>query len=261
MIVDMLLVVAGLGLLIVVVAEYGGKTYPGRALRRIATRQPKSIAELDSYSSLSLEELALVEKYVPQLLSVVILCHRVDEPNSGLAKAVLDNFQQGAAYTFFVSPDEAQDADLLQYQEWFEHIFHAARGAAPASGENAKIRDRSFADVFAIKRLPLMWANVPYVFYTFESEPGEFATITFKGTQPGVGISKTYDRVGATEARAIIDLCSAASAAFCPAIGEKRPELDQPIPDQAISDVKVPSFPRLVRSTDDQTPTPRQWIN
>jgi len=257
MISDLLLIVGGLVLIGVVIAEYGPSFRLGAWLRQLATSRPKSIAELDKFSSLSVEELALVEKHVPNLRTVVILCHRVDEPNSGLAKAVLDNFQQGAAYTFFVSPEEAQNEDLLRYQEWFGHLFHTARGMAPSRGENAIIRTRKFEDVFAIKRLPLNWDNVPYVFYSFAADSGEIATISFKGTQAGVGISDRYDRVSATEARAIIDLCSSASAAFSPAMGDMPSELDQPIPDTKI--VQFP--PRLNGPEREKNPTPRQSIN
>ncbi|HEX8466926.1 MAG TPA: hypothetical protein VF620_03875 [Allosphingosinicella sp.] len=246
MITVILLVVAGLVLIAVAAAEFDRSTRLGTVLRTITTRQPRTLADLEDFPELSVDELALIEKYVPDLRTVVILCHRVDEPNASLAKAVLDNFQQGAAYTFFVSPDESQDEDLARYQDWFRCIFGAAQGASPSAGENSVIRRRKFDDVFAIRRLPLVWQNVPYVFYSFGTESGEVSTIAFKGTQPGVGISDEYIRVGATEARAIVDLCSAASAAFSPAFADKDVELnDEPMPDTKI-DVKIIDFPVAV---------------
>jgi hypothetical protein len=203
-------------------------------LKRITASRPRTIAQLENHECLTVEELALVEKLVPRLRSVVILSHRVDEPNAALARALLDNFQEGAAYTFFVSPDQAHDEHLTRYQNWFEHIFMAAQGAAPRDTHNSAIQKKEFRDVFSIKRLPLTWNNVPYVFYSFENDSGDLSTIAFRGTEVGVGISDSYDRVGPIEARAIIDLCSAASAEFSPALGDSELDLDDEIPDQKV---------------------------
>lgn len=239
-----LLVAAGSCLIVAVITDVAPDSPPARWLRKITTARPKTIAQLEKYDCLTVNELALVEKFVPRLRSVVILSHRVDQPNSDLAKAVFDNFQQGAAYTFFVSPDHSHDAELSKYQNWFQHIFKAAQGGAPLIGENAAIHNKEFGDVFSIKRLPLGWNNVPYVFYSFENESHELSTIGFKGTESGVGISDFYDRIGPTEARAIIDLCGAASADFTPALGDGDLDLDDPIPDE-----KVVRFDRAAGGT------------
>lgn len=233
--ISIILLVAAAGSLILAVGtDLAPDSSMARWLRRITTARPRTLAQLEKHDCLTVDELALVEKFVPRLRSVVILSHRVDRPNADLAKAVFDNFQQGAAYTFFVSPDHAHDAELSQYQEWFQHIFKAAQGGAPANGENAAIHSKGFSEVFSIKRLPLTWNNVPYVFYSFENGARELSTIAFKGTESGVGISDYYDRIGPTEARAIIDLCGAASADFSPAFGEGDLDLDDPIPDEKV---------------------------
>jgi hypothetical protein len=239
MIAELLTAVAVAALAVIAAAEALPNTRLARSVNLAFSKRPQSIGDLDRRDVLTVEELALVEKYVPRLRSVVIMCHRVDQPNPSLAKAVLDNFQQGAEYTFFVSPGGAHDKDLADYRDWFSHIFAVADKAAPTAGENSTIRSRTFEDVFSIKRLPLEWNNVPYVFYSFENDNGNLSTIAFRGTEMGVGISPWYDRMPPVAARALIDLASAASAEFSPAIGGVEVDVEEGIPDTKIVDIKT----------------------
>ncbi|MFZ1654512.1 MAG: hypothetical protein WBO92_03710 [Candidatus Moraniibacteriota bacterium] len=165
---------------------------------------------------MDVEEFARFEKDLPGLLRAVILSAKIENPTRALFDAVVDNFQQGVIYEFFVGSKSANRTELENYENWFHRIFEVAKPIAPESGPNSEIHRKQASDLLKIRVLKLEWEkNVPYVFYYFRRDSSaNTSVIAFRGDTPGSGISKRYSAVEPDEARSIIELCSAASEEF-----------------------------------------------
>jgi hypothetical protein len=226
-----------LSLIAASIVEYSPNSGFSRWATHILRRRPRSLEEFDSRQSLDVLDFALIEHFIPRLKSVVIVCNTIDRPTRDLAMAVLDNFQQGARYTFFVSRDGNDGHALELHYEWFRSLFSAAKGIAPVSGENSLIHAVQFDDLFAIRHFATNWPHVPYVFYTYNGNDGEPSLIAFKGTTPGVGISAEYLKVDPTEAEAIIDLCGLASSDFRTEVGSSESTVEAALPPTSVLEI------------------------
>lgn len=137
------------------------------------------------------------EGTLPHLVQVVILADVVEQPQNGLLRAVLANFQRGVQYCFIVSSSKA-DKEL----EGFFAIFEGyARAAITKFGLH-----KSVTDLVTILRLPDDWENVPYVFYRFRDGPSELGcirTIAFRGDIDRAGIADRYIAVDQDSAEAL----------------------------------------------------------
>ncbi|MFM5932005.1 MAG: hypothetical protein ACKOPQ_13950 [Novosphingobium sp.] len=160
---------------------------------------------------ISMHDLAGIEKNISNLREVIVISARVDAPSRSLHDAVLDNFQQGASYTFYVSSNGHTDEELNHYRNWFQAIFDSAVGMAPAQGENSKIRDLQFAELFSVRRLGIEWATVPFIFYIYDDEEKGKTVFAVRGMTEGVGISSYYQALDSKDAMAIIELSGSAS--------------------------------------------------
>lgn len=205
----------GLLLLLAVLAEYFSATFVKRFSRKIVRRTPHSLADLQGHVWFPLDNLAYIEKFIPNLKRVVVICAIVERPTRRLLDAVTDNFQEGVIYDFFVSNQGNSREELAKYYAWFENVYGAAKGIAPLEGSKAVIHGSDFSDVVSVKILPMAWSNVPYIFYLFSSPNSDAPSIVaFRGIEKGSGISQEYWRIHPDEAQAIIDLCSAQSRDF-----------------------------------------------
>jgi hypothetical protein len=220
------------GVLGLATLEFAPSTQIARFVDRQISRTTRpNIANFNRMECLTSADVALIEKILPNLRSVVVLCNKIDDPNVEFKKAVLDNFSEGVSYSFFVSKANSSKPQLDRYRDTFLHL-HAA--SLPVESTDPKASKASpcisFSDFFSIGVLPLDWQNVPYIFYVFGKKDHAAVTIAFKGTEPGVGISSSYVKVEETEARAILDLCRVASNELESAFVDEELEIVEIIP-------------------------------
>jgi hypothetical protein len=244
------ILVTALGALVIasVVATFFPHIAFSKWLSHSLERKPKNLADFNDQEWFSLSDISIVEKYIPNIESVVVISSVVQNPDGALMDAVRDNFQQGARYAFYVSKSGTTAADLETYRGWFESIFAYAKKAAPTSGENSKIHEAHFEDHFSALRLDFDWSSAPYIFYTYNDQEQGRSIIAFRGDAEGVGICDLYNRVDPNLAADILNLASAASHEFAEEVSADPAGLETDLPAAPIETTNVTSLvDRIVR--------------
>ena len=153
-----------------------------------------------------------IEKNISDLKEVIVVAHRIEEPQESLRAAVQDNFQEGVRYTFLVSQSEHSSASKT-YTEFFKAIFVIAKQLAPESGDHSKIRTLEFNDLFAVRALRGEWGSWSYVFYRYNGISGTpLKMVAFRGDQLREGIAENYVELSAADALSIFNACGMALA-------------------------------------------------
>lgn len=233
-----------LGVLVVVslVATFWPDVAFSKWVSNFLERKPKNLADFNDQEWFSLSDISIVEKYIPNIESVVVISSLVQNPDGALMDAVRDNFQQGARYAFYVSKSGTTTADLETYRRWFENIFAFAKKDAPKSGENSKIIDAEFGNHFSALRLDFDWHSAPYVFYTYNDQEQGRSIIAFRGDTENVGICDLYTKVDPGLAADILNLASAASHEFAEEVSIDPAGLETDLPAAPIDTSNVTSL-------------------
>lgn len=205
-----------------------------------------TLSDYNGFSAFTKEEVGDIERCIPNLRTVIVISSIVERPSKSLLDAVFDNFQQGVEYTFLVSEDGNSDEELASYRKWFMAIYSSAKGAAPSEGENSKISQIEFLQLFSVRKLNIEWDSVPYIFYVFE-ESGDTNVLSLRGGSEGSGISTMYFRVNPHDAAAIIDLSRSASKSIFDGIDSEQTDYSGALPKTSIPPApKTPPSLQLV---------------
>lgn len=211
-------------------------------------RKPKNLSDFNDQEWFSLSDISIVEKYIPQIESVVVISSVVQEPQTSLYEAVKDNFQQGARYAFYVSSAGTTAHDLAVYRGWFEAIFNLAKHSAPNEGENSRIQSATFELHFSVRQLGFDWHSAPFIFYTYQDGESGTSIIAFRGDDEGVGISQLYRRVDPDIAADLLNLASAASHEFSEELPTESAGIEIDLPSTPIEASNVvPMFDKIAR--------------
>jgi hypothetical protein len=153
-------------------------------------------------------ELALIERSIENLKQVYIISNTIEKPNPTFLGSVIENFRNGVQYNFFVASASISRPMLDDYRVWFEQVYNATKSAAQ-SDDGGQIRETaSLDDLFQIRVLPGHWLNPPYVFYSYEPQPGHTETLAFRGSKIGGSASPFYQTISPEDAETIIDAFS-----------------------------------------------------
>lgn len=153
---------------------------------------------------LTLNEFGLVERDFPGLSEVIVVCHMVEDPDSSLREAVIDNFKEGVRYQFCVSRSNYKAAQRA-YEEYFRSIFQIAKSECGVQSD-AEICDLNFDDLFRISPLRSEWSAWPYVFYVSVDADGQTGVAGYRGDQRKEGIAEHYVQLRPTETESILNV-------------------------------------------------------
>lgn len=135
----------------------------------------------------TLEQLGCFEGSAPNLVRVLVVANRIEQPEGSLRKAVEDNFAKNVEYLFLISSSTAASEQKGYYQ-----IFQAYQ----------KIKNPN-ADLLDIKALPFEWDDYPIIFYQFKQNDDKLASVAYRGSHLRKGITKFYELVPAEYAHTI----------------------------------------------------------
>jgi len=161
---------------------------------------------LEGRDRLTLAELGEFEECLPRLREVIVVAHRVEDPQESLRAAVQDNFQEGVRYQFVVSNSQFH-ASSDKYEEFFRAIYTVAKAIPAKPGRELAIQQKRFDDLFALRSLRGEWGSWPYVFYRFNDTDGSVRTIAVRGDQLREGIAENYIQLSAIDALTIYNAC------------------------------------------------------
>ena len=210
-----------------------------KIISTILERSPRNLSDFNDQEWYSLSDISIIEKYIPNIESIVIICSIVQQPERMLYAAVADNFQQGARYAFYVSKSNIKHDDIILYTHWFKSIFEKARENAPTSGDNSAIWLTAFSDRFSVQSIGFDWESAPYIFYCYKDMIGEQSIIAFRGEDLGVGISDIYRKVDPEIAIDLLKLASEASEDFSQELPSEGSGLETNLPDAPIEGTSV----------------------
>ena len=154
------------------------------AIKRGSLRAP-SAHPLRRLRRISVHELGQIEGELRDLVRVLVMCNKVQDPRNALRKAVEKNFARNVKYIFLISSRHA-DKELTGYFTIFETLakIHIARSRT----------ELAVSDLVEIMQLGYKWDDYPYVFYQM-GEGNNLHTIAFRGTDRGEGIATFYEQV------------------------------------------------------------------
>ncbi|WP_439365957.1 hypothetical protein ACNJYD_08485 [Bradyrhizobium sp. DASA03005] len=169
-----------------------------RSIAAFAAQFPSRSGE-----TVALSKLAHFEQELPPGSTVIVLAHRIEEPQEGLRAAVQDNFQQGIRYIFLVSQSQ-YNRSVTELSDFFKAIYVIAKRLSPAAGPNAKVLTLTFEELFSILPLSGEWTSWPYVLYMEPS--GERQRVwVFRGNLRKEGLAETYVQLGNIEAESFMN--------------------------------------------------------
>jgi hypothetical protein len=138
------------------------------------------------------------EKTVPNLITVIVVAHKVSRPQGELLDAVIENLQKRVRYKFLVSHSTAKTDENVWYG-MFEQIARALKTDGQLDG--------AVGDAVEILKLPYDWDDYPYVFYLQGNRSGVTeevrTTVAFRGTDQKKGICSSYKEVPPEEAQTL----------------------------------------------------------
>ncbi|HXI25622.1 MAG TPA: hypothetical protein VNG71_17275 [Pyrinomonadaceae bacterium] len=147
---------------------------------------------------LTRENWAEFERTVQNLITVIVVAHRVSSPDGRLYEAVRDNMQRGVRYKFLISNSTAQPQENVWYG-----IFELIAKGLEAEG----LLNGNVEDAVEILKLPEEWDDYPYVFYLSGTRIGKIEkidrTVAFRGTDQKKGICNSYKEVSPEEAHTL----------------------------------------------------------
>jgi len=141
-------------------------------------------------------DLAFIEGGNPLLREVVVIAHKVEEPEGLLRDIVKENFSKGVIYKFIISENTFEDE-----KERYIKIFEAY-GAV--SKPNDSVHDK-LVEIF---NLNFKWTDYPYIFYISQKsdvneEPFIFG---YRGSQMLEGIADSYVLLHPSQANTLYGL-------------------------------------------------------
>ncbi len=154
------------------------------------------VALRDKSRFIKADRLGVIERDLVDLVQVVVVAHRVEEPTSNLLRAVKANSlrEVPVKYLFLISRSQKSNA-LSGYYKMFMTIVEIAFAER---GD-----DLNPEDYVRIDNLPYDWTDVPYIFYQcVDKNSNVKRTITFRGNQKCEGIADYYKQVSASSVMA-----------------------------------------------------------
>ena len=153
----------------------------------------KNDSEINS-GHFTVNELAKLESSFPNLRRVIVVAHKIEQPENGLKAAVKQNFANHVKYLFLISKDTAE-AEKRGYFTEFQKIENEVKKEKPHLG----IKTSGLTE---IQRLPYNWDDVPYIFFEV-AEAGIIKTYAVCGDQEKQGIADGYYHVSPNSAQTI----------------------------------------------------------
>lgn len=158
-------------------------------------------------SSITLEDLGRFEETLEGLTHVYVVANRINDPRlpqySAIRQAMVDNFQEGVVYVFFVSGDQLnRQAD--QFNDLLKSIFTLAKNDAQLEGPKSAIRQLEFRDLCRVIPMTRGWVSWPYIFYRHTMpDHSDYYITALRGSAEQQGLTPFYYPVPEPEARAL----------------------------------------------------------
>lgn len=140
--------------------------------------------------------LGKIERGIPGISEIVIICNTIEEPTDELLAAVRHNLKRGCKYRFFVSKSNY----VKKKRDYFDVFLSIARAAVSESeldGVDALV---------SLRPLPHDWQNKPpMIFYRSASGEG-IRTVAYRGFRAGEGIDNLYRLVDPFLGHALLEI-------------------------------------------------------
>ena len=162
----------------------------------------KNRNDVRNQRTITIHELAKIEKLIDRLIRVTVIADRLNPPGRDLALAIQDNFLQGVNYQYFVSR-RTTDEEIASYHAFLGHILETSKLISPAASRTDSVDQlpdcdpKASAPYYKIYRIDYDPDDYPYICYEYLESKGSDRqkVLMYRGTEKGVGIARIYEKV------------------------------------------------------------------